>query len=1050
MVDLLIRWSLAHRAAVLLLALCLALGGTWLASRMPVDVLPDLTAPTVTVMVEAHDLSAEAMERQVVVPLEAAVNGAPGVRRVRSAATVGLAVVWVEFDWDIDVNQARLSVAERLPAVADKLPAQAQVPKLAPVSSIMGEILFLALVSDTHDELALRTTADTQVRRRLLAVPGVSQVTILGGQVKQYRIDLDPLRLQQFGLDAEAVAEAVLASNEIAAGGVLVRGPQEVVVEGHGAAQSVEDLAQSVVARVGLRSILVSDLGTVSIGGAPRRGIATATGRAADGSAPSRPAVVVAVQRQPNANTLTLTRELDITLDALQQSIPAGMQLERRAFRQASFIETALENTLIALIEGALMVVLVVLVFLASVRASLVTLVVLPLSLITALVVLQLVGDGINTMTLGGLAIAIGALVDDAIIDVENTVRRLRERALLPIDHRPSLLTTVYQASIEVRPSIVMATLIIVLVFTPIFFLDGVEGRLLQPLGLAFSIALGASLLVALTLTPALCAMTLPTARTVRSTHEPRVVSALKRWYARPLDVCLRFPKSISIAGAALLAVAVMGFTRLGTGFLPEFQEGALVISVVTEPGTSLDASNQLTNLVDRSLANHPEIVAAVRRTGRAEDDEHIQGSEASEIDLTLDMDAPRQRGLATRTREELLAALREDLARIPGIQVTIGQPIGHRIDHMLSGSRSSIAIKVQGNDFAQLRSTAKAIEAAITHIPGVVDLNVEQQALVPSLRVDLDRDALALHGVQVHTAANALRAATTGLDAGEVIEGPDRRRIVVRTGTANTTLQEDKLRDAWVRNEAGALVPLGALVQMVEDRTPNYIAREDLERKLVVSCNVAERDLGSVVHDIQTTVANSVSLPAGVRVEYGGQFASAQATTERLYALGVVIIVAIAGLLRQLFGSWRDALLVMINLPLALVGGVAGVYLAGGVLSVAALIGFITVFGVAARNGIMVVSHIHHLQAVEGLTNFAEVVRRAALERLAPVVMTALAAGLALVPLALRGDEPGNEILAPMAMVILCGLATATILNMLVVPSLYLRFGRPLAKKED
>lgn len=1049
MVDFLIRWSLAHRVAVLLLAVCLALGGTWFASRMPVDVLPDLTAPTVTVMVEARDLSAEAMERQVLLPLEAAVNGAPGVRRVRSAATVGLAVVWVEFDWDTDVNQARLAVAERLPAVADKLPAQANVPKLAPVSSIMGEILFLALVSDSHDELALRTAADTQVRRRLLAVPGVSQVTVLGGQVKQYRIDLDPLQLQRFGLDAEAVAEAVLASNEIAAGGVLVRGPQEVVVEGHGAAQTIQDLEQSVVARVDLRSVLVSDLGTVSVVGAPRRGIATATGRNADGSAPSRPAVVVAVQRQPTANTLELTRTLDTTLDDLQLSLPTGMQLERRAFRQATFIETAVENTFIALIEGALMVVLVVLVFLASICASLVTLVVLPLSLITALVVLHLVGDGINTMTLGGLAIAIGALVDDAIIDVENTVRRLRERALLPSETRPPLLSTVCQASIEVRPSIVMATLIIVLVFTPIFFLDGVEGRLLQPLGLAFSIALGASLLVALTLTPALCAMSLPMARTVRATHEPRVVSALKRWYTRPLDVCLRYPKTIALASMVLLSVAVLAFTRLGSGFLPEFQEGALVISVVTEPGTSLEASDELTRLVDRSLARHPEVVAAVRRTGRAEDDEHIQGSEASEIDLTLAMDAPRERGLPTRTREELLAALREDLALIPGIQVTIGQPIGHRIDHMLSGSRSSIAIKVQGQDFAQLRATAQAIEAAITNIAGVVDLAVEQQALVPALRVDLDRDALALHGVRVHTAANALRAATTGLEAGEIIEGPDRRRIVVRTATTGMTLQEDKLRDAWVRNEAGTLVPLGALVRMVEDRTPNYIAREDLERKLVVSCNVAGRDLGSVVHDIQTTVTKSVALPAGVRVEYGGQFTSAQATTQRLYALGAVLILAIAGLLRQLFGSWRDALLVMINLPLALVGGVAGVYLAGGVLSVAALIGFITVFGVAARNGIMVVSHIHHLQSVDGLTDFAAVVRRAALERLAPVVMTALAAGLALVPLALRGEEPGNEILAPMAMVILCGLATATVLNMLVVPSLYLRFGRPLAKKE-
>ncbi|MEY2807415.1 MAG: hypothetical protein RIR65_1832 [Planctomycetota bacterium] len=1041
MVDFLLRWSLAHRGFVLALAALMTGLGAFVALRMPLDVFPDLTAPTVTIVVEGHGMSPSEMEAQVTLPIESAVNGAAAVRRVRSGTALGIAVVWVEFEWGTDIHRARQAVAERLASVASNLPDEVEAPRLAPASSIMGEVLFLSLTSPTHDSLELRSVAELRIRRRLLAIPGVSQATPIGGDTKQYQVVLSPERLQAHSLSASEVARALEESNENLSAGVLVVGGAESIIEGIGRARDADDLARTVVATRAGAPVLVSDLGTVAIGAAFKRGVASASRRLPDGSALVEPGVIVAVQKQPGVNTLELTRRLDAALEEIQATLPAGMHINKDLFRQSSFIEASVRNTTLSLLEGALVVVLVVVAFLASLRASLVTLVALPLSLLAATLCLAALGGTINTMTLGGMTIAIGVLVDDAIIDVENVVRRLRENQLRPAGARSSTLEVVHSASLEVRSSIVLATFLIVLVFTPIFVLSGVEGRLLQPLGLAFVVALGASLLTALTVTPVLCSLFLPASGTVRSGGEPRLVRALKALYAPVLERALRRPLRLAAAGAALLAAGGWAISTMGRNFLPEFNEGALVVELVTVPGTALEQSDQLARLAEEALMRHPEIVAIGRRTGRAAEDEHIMGVEASEIDLTLDMQAPARTGSPTRTKDELLAALRADLAAIPGLQATFGQPLSHRIDHMLSGTRASIAVKIFGDDLAKLRELGARAEEAIEGVEGLVDLAVEQQALVPTLRVEFDREALARHGVRVADAARALSLATQGEVVGQVREDLVARDLLVRVGDP-ARVSPESVGAALVEAPEGARIPLRLLARIEEDRAPNFISRENVQRKIVVTGNVAGRDVRSVVEDIRRRIGTRLSLPTGYHVEYGGQFESAEATTNLLVVLLVGIVVALGGLLRISFGSSRDALLVLLNLPLALIGGVAGVHLAGGVLSVASLIGFITVFGIAARNGIMLVSHIRHLQREEGVADFAEAVRRGALERLAPILMTASAAGLALVPIALRGDEPGNEILTPMAIVILCGLASSTLLNMLATPALLLRFG--------
>lgn len=1024
MIDAILRWSLSHRSLVLILAGVLLGWGAYTTSRMPVDVFPDLTAPTVTVITEGHGMAPEELETRVTFLVESALNGAPGVRRVRSSTGVGISVVYAEFEWGTELFRARQVVSEKLQLVREALPAEVEPPILAPVSSIMGELLFLAVTAEGSTAMEARTFADFTLRRRLLAVPGVSQVIATGGERRQFEVVLRPERLAAYELTVGEVVAALAQTNVNVSAGFLQEGGQEYLVHGVGRVRTPEDVGETLVVMRGAEPVLVRHLGEVRVGAALRRG---------EGSYGGRSAVVIGVQKQPGVNTLELTRRLDRELDELTRTLPPGLAIQRDVFRQADFIEIAVKNVLGALRDGVLLVLLIVLAFLASGRASAITIVAIPLSLVTAVFALSAFGATLNTMTLGGMAIAVGELVDDAVIDVENVVRRLRQNALAPEPERRPALAVVLSASREIRSSIVFATLVVVLVFLPLFFLSGVEGRLLAPLGVAYVVSLVASLLVAVTVTPVLCSFWLPGSATVTKAHEPRFAAWLKRRYAPMLDAAIARWRLVAAVSFALLATAALALGTAGRSFLPEFQEGTLTINAMTVPGTSLAESDAMGRRLEQILLRHPEVVSVARRTGRAELDEHAQGVNSSELDVTL-----RE---TERSREAFLAALRADFAIVPGLAITIGQPIGHRIDHLLSGTRASIAIKIFGDDLAALRRLGAEVEAAARSVPGVVDLAREQQADIPFVRVRFDRIAIARHGLRMAEVAQALEIGSGVHVVSQVMEGQAVFDLVVRTEPSRVATFED-LEELLILTPQGAQVPLRALAQVHRDRGPNEISRENVQRKLVVSCNVAGRDVGSVVGELRAAIERAVTLPAGYRIAYGGQFESAEDATRTLGLLGLACLVGMLGLLYTAFGSARDAVLVMVNLPLALIGGAAGVFLEGGVLSVASLVGFITLFGIATRNGIMLVSHIRHLMRVEGVAELDEAVRRGARERLIPILMTALAAGLGLVPLALSGGEPGSEIQAPMAVVILCGLFTSTALNMFVVPALYRQFG--------
>jgi CzcA family heavy metal efflux pump len=1025
-IDIILRWSLAHRLAVLAAAATLLVWGGLTTTRMPVDVFPDLTAPTVTVVTEGHGMAPEELEARVTFPIESSLNGAPGIRRVRSSTGVGISIVYAEFEWGADVFKARQVVSEKLQLVRETLPEEVSSPVLAPISSVMGEIMFLAVTATPPaTPMDARTFADFTLRRRLLAVPGVSQVVVTGGDRRQLEVVLRPERLSAYGIPADAVGRALADANINVSAGFVNQGGQEYLVHGIGRVRSAEDVGETLVAMRGPEPVLVRHLADVRVGAAPKRG---------EGSYDGSPAVIIGIQKQSGANTLALTERLDRELDALASALPEGLGLQRDLFRQAGFIEVAVRNVAIALRDGVVLVLFIVLLFLASGRASAVTLVAIPLSLVTAVLALSAFGATLDTMTLGGMAIAVGELVDDAVIDVENVIRRLRMNARLPEHERQPALSVVLAASREIRASIVFATLVVALVFLPLFALDGVEGRLLTPLGVAYVVSLTASLLVAVTVTPVLCSFILPSSRAVTASHEPRLAAWLKRAYAPVLDAAIRSWRSVAFVAFGLLAAAAAALFSTGRSFLPEFREGTLTIAAVTLPGTSLAESDAMGRRVEALLLRRPEVVSVTRRTGRAELDEHAQGVNAAELDVSLrDADRPR---------EAFLEALRSDLATLPGMNITIGQPIGHRIDHMLSGTRASIAVKIFGDDLTELRRLGLAVEDAMRGVPGVVDLAREQQSDIPFLRVRFDRAALARHGLRTGDAGRALELAAGVHVVSQVMEGQAVFDLVVRTDPASVERVED-LREALLVTPGGAQIPLHAVATLDVDRGPSEVGREDVQRRLVVSCNLGGgRDVGSVVADIERAVAEQVALPPGYAIAYGGQFESAEAATERLGILGALCLVGMLALLYTAFDSLRDAALVMANLPLALIGGTVGVFLEGGVLSVASLVGFITLFGIATRNGIMLVSHIRHLVLHEGLSDIDEAVRRGASERLVPILMTALAAGLGLVPLALSAGEPGSEIQAPMAVVILCGLVSSTTLNMFVVPALYRRFG--------
>jgi CzcA family heavy metal efflux pump len=1021
----LIEWSIAHHGLVLAFSVLLAAAGVWTVRDMPVDVFPDLTAPTVTILTEGRGMAPEEMETLVTFPLEAAMNGASGVRRVRSATAVGIAVVWVEFDWGTDIFQARQVVAEKLALASGALPPQIERPVLAPVSSIMGEILFFAISSDTDDPLALRTVADTVVRRRLLAVAGVSQVTPIGGAERQFQVIAHPDQLRANNIRVNELLDAVRGASQNTSAGVYVEGPQEFVLQTIGRARTPQEIGDSVIALRGDRSVLIRDIADVREGAALKRG---------EGSRNGKPAVIVGVQKQPGANTVELTARLDRELDALQRDLPRGMTIDRRIFRQADFIEVAVRNVRNALRDGGLLVVAIVILFLANMRAAAITLTAMPLSIATAILVMRAFGVTINTMTLGGLAIAIGALVDDAIIDVENVVRRLRENARRPVEEHVPAATVVRDATIEIRTSIVFATVIIVLVFLPIFGLTGVEGRLLAPLAFAYIVALLASLVVAIVVTPALCFAFLPGARSILSGHDGWLATTVRNRFAKDLPRALDHPRLVMAASAVLFVAAIGGLSLMGRAFLPEFHEGSLTVQANTLPGTSLAKSDEIGRRVERILLDQPEVVATARRTGRAEFDEHVQGVEAAEIDVGL-----RE---GDRPREALLAELRRGFSTLPGTNVTIGQPISHRIDHMLSGTRANIAVKVFGDDLPTLRRLGERVRAVVAAVPGAVDVSLEQQMDVPVVRFVLNRPAIARYGLRADDVAEAVETSLAGTTVGRIFDRATAFDLVVKFDPSSQA-DFERLGDLPIDTPNGGPVPIRVLADVRREEGPNMILRENVQRRIVISSNVAGRDLGSVVDDMRRAVAQSVSMPAGYRVEYGGQFESAGSATERLLLSGIAVIVGLFTLLVLAFGRPRDAVLIMLNVPLALIGGVLGVFFAGGVLSVASMIGFITLFGIAARNGIMLVSHIRHLIDEEGITDLREAVERGARERVVPILMTAMAAGLALIPLALGGGKSGSEIQTPMAIVILFGLMTSTLLNMVVVPTMYLRYGR-------
>ena len=1019
MFDSIIKGSLKNKFLVVIGAAALLIAGGITVLRIPVDVFPDLTAPTVVILTEAHGMATEEVETMVTFPVETAVNGATGVRRVRSSSAMGISIVWVEFDWGTDIFIARQIVNEKLQLVSSQLPRGVNPPVLAPISSIMGEIMLVSLSSERHSELDVRTAADWTIRKRLLAVPGVSQVIPIGGGRKQYQVLVDPDKLRAYALSLQEVLHAVERSNENSSGGVFMEKGQEYLIRGIGRVYSTDDIERSVVAGRDRIPILLKDVAEVKIGAAVKIG---------DGSVNATPAVVIAVLKQPGANTIELTGRIEHTLVEIQRTLPEGMSINSHIFRQSDFIEIAINNVGAALRDGAVLVVLVLILFLANARTTFISLTAMPLSLIFAVFVLKVFDITINTMTLGGMAIAIGAIVDDAIIDVENVFRRLKENKHAE-QPRPAF-DVIYDASREIRSSIVNATLIIVVVFLPLFFLSGVEGRLLRPLGIAYIASIGASLIVALTVTPALCAYLLPRARFLEEREDSLLVRHLKTFYARTLDVVLQRPSLVLGIAAASLMIALSIFPFLGRAFLPEFNEGSLTISVVTMPGTSLEESNKIGNLVERTLLSHPAIVSTARRTGRAELDEHAQGVNSAELDARFELNG--------MSKEEMLSALRSMLSAIPGTNITIGQPLGHRIDHMLSGTRANIAVKIFGTDLYRLRSIAEEVRKQMEQVEGIVDLATEQQMNVPQIRIKANRLQMARYGMTVADFSDAIDVAFNGEVVSQVLEGQQSFDLLVRYND-NHRGSIRKIQQALLDTPLKVKVPIAELATIVSEKGVNTISRENVQRKIVVQANVSGRDLRSVIGDIQERVRSGISLPESYYIEYGGQFESEQEATRTISLLSIAAIFTIFLILFVEFKSIRTALLVMVNLPLALIGGIIAVFLTSGVVSIASLVGFITLFGIATRNGILMISPYNTLLA-EG-KQLAEAIRQGSMERLSPVLMTALAAGLALIPLAVAGHEPGNEIQSPMAIVILGGLLSSTALNMIVIPALFLNF---------
>lgn len=1045
MLNKIIHFSLQNRILVLVASVLLLIGGTYTALHTEVDVFPDLTAPTVVVMTEANGMAAEEVEQLVTFPIETAVNGATHVRRVRSSSTHSFSVVWVEFDWDTDIYLARQIVSEKLSLVAEELPPSVGKPTLGPQSSILGEMLIVGLTADSTSMLDLRTLADWTIRPRLLSTGGVAQVAVLGGDIKEYQIQLDPERMRHYGVTLGQVLDATRGMNLNANGGVIYEYGNEYIVRGLTATTNTELLGKTVVksatsdelqatsgsgnnsslvARSSSLPVLLEDVADVRIGAqTPKLGLASERGK---------PAVLLTVTKQPATSTLDLTAKLEASLKDLQKNLPPDVHVSTDIFRQSRFIESSIGNVKESLVEGGIFVVIVLILFLANVRTTVISLVTLPLSLVVSLLVLHYMGLTINTMSLGGMAIAIGSLVDDAIVDVENVYRRLHENRLLPPEQQQSVLQVVFNASREVRMPILNSTLIIVVSFVPLFFLSGMEGRMLVPLGIAFITALAASTVVALTLTPVLCSYLLGhnlSSDKKKDNGDSAVARTLKNAYGAVLEKALQHKRAVLGCTIALFAVALGLFFTLGRSFLPPFNEGSFTINVSSLPGISLEESDAIGRRAEELLLTVPEIQTVARKTGRAELDEHALGVNTSEIEAPFE--------LKDRPRSEVVAEVRQKLSTLVGANIEIGQPISHRIDAMLSGTKANIAIKLFGDDLNRMFALGNEIKSNIQDVPGIADLTVEQQIERPQLTITPRREMLARYGITLPQFAEYVNACLAGEAVSQVYEQGKSFNLTVRMRD-DLRDQASKIGDLMIDTGDGRQIPLNYVADIRSTQGPNSISRENVKRKIVISANVADRDLRSVVNDIQARIDTQIKLPEGYHVEYGGQFESEQAASRTLLLTSLMSIVVIFLLLYHEFRSVKESAVILINLPLALIGGVFALLLTTGEVSIPAIIGFISLFGIATRNGMLLISHYNHLQSEEGYTVHDSVIR-GSLDRLNPILMTALSSALALIPLALGGDLPGNEIQSPMAKVILGGLLTSTFLNGFIIPIVYL-----------
>ena len=1019
MLDKILHLSLDNRMLVVLLAVVVMAAGAHIASRMDVDVFPDITAPTVVVLTDAHGMAPEEVERLVTFPIETAVNGATGVRRVRSASSQGFSFVWVEFDWGEDIYRARQVVSEKMVEVSPHMPAGIGTPTLAPQSSVMGEVLFVGLQADSTSMLDLRTIAEWDIKPVLMATEGVSQVTIIGGDFKQYQVLADPFRMEHYGVSMDELADACAGFSDNAQGGIMRQYGNEYVVRGIARTSNTEELGASLVKWHDGAPVRVNDVAEVKIGAGIKMGYA---------SQDASPAVILSISKQPLANTLKLTEAIEANLEALMYSLPPDVRVDSRIFRQADFIETAIRNVQRVLLEGAVLVVIILFLFLMSFRTTIISLIAIPVSLLTAVIALHLLNLNINTMSLGGMAIAIGSLVDDAIIDVENVYKRLRQNIQLPAEERTPVLKIVFDTSKEIRSSIIKATLIIIVAFIPLFFLTGMEGRMLQPLGIAYIVSLFASLVVAMTLTPVLSYYLLTDEnRLKKAIREPWLSRNLASIYRNSLVSALRYKKLAIGATLSLLLIAIIALLTMDRSFLPEFNEGALTINAVSQPGISLDDSNEIGNALERAILTIPEVTSTARRTGRGELDEHSQTANSAEIDVNY--------VLQDRSRDAFLEDVREKLGSVPGVAFMVGQPLGHRIDHMISGTRANIAIKVFGPDLSTLYLTGKQIEAAIADIPNLADVTTEEQVEVPQIQIRANRERLAHFGITIGEFNRYVEYAFSEVKLGEVFEEQRSFDLVLKLNTHYTgTL--DGIRNTLISTADGRFVPLEQVADIRSVSGPSTISRENVQRNLVVSANVSGGGLSKAVDQIRERITRDVNLPEGYRVEYGGQFETAEAATRTLIIASILAVMVIFLLLFQEFRHPGLSGIVLLNLPLALIGGVFAIQVTSGVLSIPAIIGFITLFGIATRNGILLITRYQRLQG-QGLS-LRDCVVDGSVDRLNPILMTALTAGLALIPLALSGDVAGNEIQSPMAKVILGGLLTSTLLNIYLVPMVY------------